>query len=394
MPDDAFLLVIAACEPKTFRNVQGYLVEETKFDVPLLKEVMGLGCVSKGMRQQLYRLQPLVGVESLAVVQRPAHGPWCVTLLYDGTLTEAVVEQARQGRVRSISVATQKRGPYSKEAAHVVAPAVARRVVPDLLGAGCSVLDLGMSMVVLDDTWASAFGEAAVCSAVLRSLHLEETGLRGPLPELRLPALQTLTMDENQFNGGLEPLRGCTALRELSLSSNQLTGDLAPLRGCTALKELYLQCNLFTGGLKPLRGCTALRELNVYRNQLTGDLEPLRGCTALRELSLGHNQMTGGLEPLRGCTALEVLALHHNQLTGGLEPLRACKALQELALNHNNLTGDLEPLRGCAALQKLYLAGNDQLHLTDEDRAHFTKQHLISCCEILPESNGIFSNAD
>eukprot|EP00964_Phaeocystis_antarctica_P099041 scaffold64952_cov69-Phaeocystis_antarctica.AAC.2 len=78
---------------------------------------MGLGCVSKGMRQQLYRLQPLVGVESLAVVQRPAHGPWRVTLLYDGTLAEAVVEQARQGRVRSISVASQKRGPYSKEAA-------------------------------------------------------------------------------------------------------------------------------------------------------------------------------------------------------------------------------------------------------------------------------------
>ena len=119
-----------------------------------------------------------------------------------------------------------------------------------------------MSMVVLDDTWASAFGEAAVCSAVLRSLLLEETGLRGPLPELRLPALHTLIMDDNQFNGGLEPLRGCTALRELSLCSNQLTGDLAPLRGCTALEVLRLGWNqLLTGGLEPLRGCTLLQEL-------------------------------------------------------------------------------------------------------------------------------------
>ena len=353
LPDDVFQLVIAACGGDYA-------------DVPLLEDVKGLWCLSKALLQQLHRLRPLVGVKTLVAVQRPAHGPWRVVLLREGKLTKAVVEQARQGRLRSI-YSQRRLGQVTQ-----LAPAVARRVVPDLLGAGCSVLDLGMSMVVLDDTWASAFGEAAVCSAVLRSLHLEETGLRGPLPELRLPALHTLIMDENQFNGGLEPLRGCTALRELSLSSNQLTGDLAPLRGCTAL-----------------------RELNVYRNQLTGDLEPLRGCTALRELSLGHNQMTGGLEPLRGCTALEVLALHHNQLTGGLEPLRACKALQELALNHNNLTGDLEPLRGCTALkelgltdnlltgdaealrgcaelQKLYLVGN-QLHLTDEDRAHFTK---------------------
>ena len=370
LTDDALQLVIAACDSA---------------DVPLLEDVKGLWCLSKALRQQLHRVRPLVGVRSLAVVQRLIHAardPCRVVLLYQGEVTEAVVEQARQGRVRSI---------YSRKK---LVPAVARRVVPDLLGAGCSLRHLYVDGVKLNGTWASTFGEAAVCSAVLRLLQLESCGLQGPLPELRLPALQNLWLDENQFNGGLEPLRGCTALRELSLCSNQLTGDLAPLRGCTALKGLYLQCNLLTGGLKPLRGCTALRELNVYRNQLTGDLEPLRGCTRLKGLVLGHNQMTGGLEPLRGCTALEVLALHHNQLTGGLEPLRACKALQELALNHNNLTGDLEPLRGCAALQKLYLAGNDQLHLTDEDRAHFTKQHLISCCEILPESNGIFSNAD
>ena len=54
---------------------------------------------SKGLQQQLDRLQPLVGVPSLAVVQRSNHGPWRVTLMYRGELTEAVVEQARQGRV-------------------------------------------------------------------------------------------------------------------------------------------------------------------------------------------------------------------------------------------------------------------------------------------------------
>ena len=35
-------------------------------------------------------------------------------------------------------------------------------------------------------------GLQAVCSAVLLRLFLFQCGLRGPLPELRLPALQTL----------------------------------------------------------------------------------------------------------------------------------------------------------------------------------------------------------
>ena len=50
-----------------------------------------------------------------------------------------------------------------------------------LLGAGCSLLELDVSHVKLGGTWASTFGEAAVCSAVLRTLHLTECRLRGPL---------------------------------------------------------------------------------------------------------------------------------------------------------------------------------------------------------------------
>ena len=177
LPDDAFLLVIAACTSWE--------------DVPFFGAVKGLACLSKGMRQQLYRLRPLVGVQSLAVVQRPAHGPWRVTLLYVGALTKAVVAQAQQGRVRSIDAGDT-----------TLIHTMARRVVPDLLGAGCSLFDLHMSSVRLNGTWAFIFGEAAVCSPVLRKLNLESCGLRGPLPELRLPALQVLYLSTNQLTGG------------------------------------------------------------------------------------------------------------------------------------------------------------------------------------------------
>ena len=327
--------------------------------VPLFEAVKGLGC-TKALFQQLHRLRPLVGVQSLAVVQRPAHGPWCVTLLYPGELTGAVLEQARQGRVRSISTSQ-------------LAPAVARRVVPELLGAGCSLLEF----CLWEDnhrkqhcTWAATFGEAAVCSVVLRALDLGCCRLQGPLPELRLPALQFLRLDKQQLTGGLEPLQSCTALQELNLSENKLTGSLEPLRRCTALQELFLWMNELTGDLEPLRGCTALKELLLNLNHLTGGLGPLRSCTALGKLNLDYNELTGDLEPLRGLTALQELWLSNNHLTGDLEPLRGCTALGELRLSENELTGGLEPLRDCTELCLLSLEDN-YLVLTDEDEVHF-----------------------
>jgi hypothetical protein len=227
-------------------------------------------------------------------VQRSNHGPWRVTLLYEGDLTASVEEQARQGRVRSINASLRK-----------LYPAVAERVVPDLLGEGCSLLELDLSGAGLKGSWSAVFGEAALCSAVLRALYLNLCKLSGPLPELRLPALQVLDLSNNQWTGGLEPLQGCTALQRLLASSNELTGTLEPLRGCTGLTELNLAANRLSGSLEPLSRCTGLRQLIMPNNRamrrgLTGGLEPLRGCTALVSLFLPGNTLTGSLEPLQG----------------------------------------------------------------------------------------------
>ena len=56
-PDDIFLQVIAAFS------------DTGSDDLPLSWAV-------RALLQQLHRLRPIVGVQSLAVVQRPAHGPW------------------------------------------------------------------------------------------------------------------------------------------------------------------------------------------------------------------------------------------------------------------------------------------------------------------------------
>ena len=275
LPDEMLQHVITAFTLTACTNN----ATSTDDGIPAFEELKGLGCVSKGMLQQLHRLRPLVGVLNLAVVQRPAHGPWRPMLLYKGELTEAVVEQARQGRVCSIrAVQPFSRLPGSENSPpygnHSLTRVVARRVVPELLGADCSLLHLDMSdgvagCVRLDGTWTARFGKKVLCSAVLRRLMLEQCGLQGPLPELRLPALQVLQLPYNKLTGGLEPLQSCTALRYLDVGHNKLTGGLEPLRGCTALETLWVGYNRqLTGGLEPLRACAALKELFWSKTRL------------------------------------------------------------------------------------------------------------------------------
>ena len=305
LPDDAFEDVFAACS-----DVGG---------LASFEEVMGLGCLSKGMQQQLQRLRPLVGVQSLIALQRStwpcnaAFRPWRVALLYkvpcgrsvSDSDMEAILSFARQGCVHSICascpLASCERGFHCDDCKNADSPLTLKsrlpRMVPKLLGAGSSLLELDFSfMPNMKGTWASNFGEAAMCSPVLRKLRVTgeggSSGLRGPLPELRLPALQELDMRQNKFTGGLEPLQFCTKLQTLRLSRNLLKGGLEPLQNCTGLQTLDLSHNLsLTGDLEPLQGCTALKVLRLHFNQLTGTLEPLRDCTALRQLYLDCNHL-------------------------------------------------------------------------------------------------------
>ena len=265
LPDDVLQQIVAAC----------YTCADGELALTDLDALSGLGCLCKDVLQQLHRLRPIVRVKvhSLVAAQHQA-GPWRVVLLYTGELTEEVVEQAAQGRVFSINYVRSD----------TLSPAVAKRVVPELLGADCSLLELKLDGVRLNDSWAATFGEAAVCNEVLHELKLDICGLRGPLPELRLPALQGLFLFHNRMTGGLDSLKGCKALRELDLSHNTFNGGLEPLMECAQLEGIDLSHNRLTGGLVPLH------------NQLHGETK-----SPLQFINLSYNLLTGGLEPLKGC---------------------------------------------------------------------------------------------
>ena len=211
LPDDVLLLIVAACS-------------EGRLASPELDAVSGLGSLCKDVLQQLQRLRPIVCVQirSVQIVQRLSHttrSPWRTVLAYTGELTAAVVEEAVRGRVLSINMRRA-----------TLAPEIAECIVPGLLGAGCSLLDLKLERAQLNGTWTAVFGEAAVCSNVLRELQMDACGLVGEMPMLRLPALQSLFMYRNQLSGSLEPLIGCKALCELDLSHNELEGELERYR--------------------------------------------------------------------------------------------------------------------------------------------------------------------
>ena len=254
MPDDVLLLIIAKCG-------------ERYVALPELEAVNALGCLCRSVAEQLCWVQPVVGVQVRSLVIAPRLAAriamrWRIMLLYQGELTAAVVEQGFIGRVRAIDARGTKR----------LNPTVAKRVVPGLLAAGSSQFELEMSHVELNGTWESVFGEMAVASEVLCGLQLCGCRLRGPLPELRLPALQVLGLNANQLTGGLGPIRGCTALQKIFIAGNQLTGDLLALANCKNLKKVFLYNNQLSGGLEPLRDCVAIEELFLAGNQLSGDL--------------------------------------------------------------------------------------------------------------------------
>ena len=94
LPDDLLLHIVVACGGEWLASV------------PELDAVSALGSLCKDVLRQLYRLLPLVyrRVHSLpATTERLlTDGPWRVMLLYTGEATEAVVDFARRGHVRSI----------------------------------------------------------------------------------------------------------------------------------------------------------------------------------------------------------------------------------------------------------------------------------------------------
>ncbi|CAL5006881.1 unnamed protein product [Urochloa decumbens] len=221
----------------------------------------------------------------------------------------------------------------------------------------------------------SAAGSPCVWAGVtcdggrVRELNLSGMSLAGRLrldALLALPALQSLDLRGNAFNGNLAAHHAVRppgtpppcALVRVDLSSNALNGTLprAFLKPCTGLQYLNLSRNNLTGGGFPFP--PSLSTLDMSRNVLSdaGLLNySLIGCHGIQYLNLSANQFTGGLVEFAGCSQIFVLDLSWNLMSGALPGRLLTTApanLTHLSIAGNNISGDISryDFGGCTNL--------------------------------------------
>ncbi|KAL6985032.1 actin-regulating kinase prk1 [Sarracenia purpurea var. burkii] len=129
-------------------------------------------------------------------------------------------------------------------------------------------------------------------------LKLENMGLSGAIDVeslKELPALRTISLMNNDLDGGLPSLNKLSSLKTVYLSNNKFSGEIegGAFDGMKSLKKIHLENNQF-GGVIPvsLTKLPKLVELDLKGNRFEGnvpDFPPGR----LRLLDLSNNELKG-----------------------------------------------------------------------------------------------------
>ncbi|KAM0821479.1 hypothetical protein ACQ4PT_072180 [Festuca glaucescens] len=201
----------------------------------------------------------------------------------------------------------------------------------------------------------------------LRSLDLSRNALSGALPDdlPLLPALRYLDLSSNAFSGNL-PTSFPPTLRFLVLSGNQLSGDIPnALSSSPLLLHLNMSNNQLSGApdfaaaLWPL---SRLRTLDLSGNRLSGPIPAgIGGLHNLKTLDLSGNRFSGNFpEDIGMCPHLSVLDVSNNAFDGDLPAsIARLASLVRLSAYGNRLSGEVPTWLGdLAALQRLDLSDN------------------------------------
>ncbi|KAK3017888.1 hypothetical protein RJ639_004692 [Escallonia herrerae] len=146
----------------------------------------------------------------------------------------------------------------------------------------------------------------------------------------------------------VEPLRELSSLRTMSLMNNELEGGLPDMKILGALKTLYLSNNKFSGEIpgNAFDGMLSLKKLHLAHNRFSGAIpSSLTRLPRLSELMLEGNEFDGNIPDFQQ-ERLQRLNVSHNKLEGRI-PSRLSKLNPSSFSGNNDLCGP--PLGSCSS---------------------------------------------
>ncbi|MDU5145985.1 MAG: hypothetical protein E6230_27885 [Paenibacillus dendritiformis] len=184
----------------------------------------------------------------------------------------------------------------------------------------------------------------------LEALALHRTGTKDISFAVQLPALTSLTLDDNSKLSNLAPLARLTRLTHLELDAGP-SDTLDVLAKLTNLESLKLKG---IHDLSPLTHLKKLRSLELRRSSGTSDLRPLAGLAQLESLTLADN--IGGIDeaaPIFKLGKLKRLRVLDSNVYGDMSGISALRELEELRIQNSEVHLKLASLTGLSKLKKL-----------------------------------------
>lgn len=199
-------------------------------------------------------------------------------------------------------------------------------------------------------------------SGCVSSLNLAGRNLRGSLPDLNLPELDSLWLNDNLLEGPLPNFSGIPQLVFLELAFNEIGGSLPDFSNLPQLQVLDLNKNRLSGTLPDFSNLPQLRQLFLWDNELEGSIPDFGNLSQLEILQLGANRFSGEIPEFGNMPHLQILDLWVNQLSGAVPNLNL-PSLIKLDFS-NNQVADLPALTGLPQLQEL-VVNNNRLDMED-----------------------------
>ena len=225
----------------------------------------------------------------------------------------------------------------------------------------------------------------------LVGLSLKHNQLSRSIPNFNFPRLKTLNLSTNELSGSI-PNFDLPELDWLDLYSNQLSGSI-PNFDLPKLGRLKLDNNQLSGSIPNFDHLPKLYWLGLYDNQLSGSI-PNFNLPNLYWLDLNVNQLSGTI-PNFNLPDLKYLPLSNNQLSGAIPNFDNMPKLEQLYLNNNQLSGGIPSFDHSPSLEYLDVTNNYftfegiEFDLNDINRyisfkpqylipIHVSKEHILS----------------